>query len=96
MSDVETPVAEQRQVNPNHPAARRDRIKQTRARFSHVPVRQGTQQSGLILDITNEFGALAEIVETKCHDSREKSTALTLLLQAKMMAIHAVTHRGEG
>ncbi len=95
-SDPEDLAKKSERSEKAHPAARRERIQMTKARFRHVAVRQGTEQSGAILTLTDEFGALAEVIETRCHDSREKSTALTLLLQAKMMAVHAITHRGGG
>ena len=77
------------------PAKRRDRILMQRRRFANIPVKTGSEQAGAIRNLIDEFTGLAELIEVRCSEGRSKRTALDLLLQAKMLAVHAVTHRGD-
>ena len=77
-----------------HPASRRrDSLKAIQRRFGSIVVRQGTEQAAAIVDMIDGFTALASEIEVRCADSREKDLALDHLLQGKMMAIHAISHR---
>ena len=78
-----------------HPAnRRRDHLRAIQFRFGSVAIRQGTEQSAAIVKLIDEFTALAQVLEVRCADGREKDLAMDHLLQAKMLATHAISHRG--
>ncbi len=77
-----------------HPAAsRRQRLQALEREYSHIVVRQGTQQASAIETIRDRARVLAGSIEERCPDGPEKERAHQLCMSAMLWAIQAISHR---
>ena len=77
-----------------HPArTRRQRIQELDRMFSHVVVRQGTQQATAIETVRDRARVLAVTIEERCPEGRGKTMAINKVLEAMEWAHHAISHR---
>ncbi len=77
-----------------HPAAsRRQRLQALERSYSHIVVRQGTQQATAIETIRDRARVLAGSIEERCPEGPEKERAHQLCMSAMLWAIQAISHR---
>ena len=77
-----------------HPTiALRTRQQAIDRQYRPVPVMNGSQQSGAIRKLTDNFVKLAQMTEELCDDGPSKRQAQELLHQAKLLAVHSISHR---
>jgi len=77
-----------------HPTiALRSRQNEIERQYKPVPVMNGSQQSGAIRKLTDNFIKLAQMVEELCDEGPSKRQAQELLHQAKLLGVHSISHR---
>jgi len=73
--------------------SRREKLQRISRDFSHIPVRVGTQQSGSIETIRLSAQTLAKQIAEFAPEGREAQIAIEYVMQAKMWATQAISHR---
>jgi len=77
-----------------HPTiALRSRQNAIERQYGSVAVMNGSQQSGAIRKISDNFTKLAQMVEELCDDGPSKRQAQELLHTAKLLSVHSISHR---
>lgn len=74
--------------------SQREKLAKISHDFTHIPVRVGTQQAGAIEAIREAAMALAKQIAVKCPDGPDTDAAIAKVLEAKMWATQALSHRG--
>lgn len=83
------------EVDQNQDApSRRERLAKISSDFTPVPLRPGTQQSGAIEEIREHAQELAKMIAVLCPEGPEQQTAIAKVMEAKMWATQAISHRG--
>ncbi len=77
-----------------HPAAsRRQRLQALEREYSHLVVRQGTQQASAIDTIRDRARVLAGSIEERCPEGPSKDRAHDACMEAMFWAVQAISHR---
>jgi hypothetical protein len=77
-----------------HPAAsRRQRLQALEREYSHIVVRQGTQQASAIETIRDRARVLAGSIEERCPEGPAKERAHEACMNAMHWAVQAISHR---
>ena len=79
---------------PHQAASRRQRLQALEREYSHIVVRQGTQQATAIETIRDRARVLAGSIEERCPEgSFAKEQAHKACMEAMFWAVQAISHR---
>ncbi len=78
---------------PHQAASRRQRLQALEKTYSHIVVKQGTQQASAIETVRDRARVLAGTIEERCPEGPDKERALQLCMSAMLWAIQAISHR---
>ena len=78
---------------PHKAASRRQRLQELEREYSHIVVRQGTQQAMAIETIRDRARVLAGSIEERCQEGPAKERAHQACMEAMFWAVQAISHR---
>ena len=87
------PTVAPEEAQPHRAASRRQRLQALERDYSHIVVRQGTQQASAIETIRDRARVLAGSIEERCPEGPDKERAHQLCMSAMLWAIQAISHR---